>query len=105
MMNRIYTCNSECVEGYGLATYIVTTFGDSIAYMLLSDLGDEVLWSFSKSRLSAVSVHYTHCYTYVTLKLCFVEDEITYELTFEEEDMADLFVHYCEGLIERNARQ
>lgn len=105
MMNRIYTCNSDYVEGYGLATYIVTTFGDSIAYMLLSDLGDEVLWSFSKSRLSAVSVHYTHTYTYVKLTLRFAEDEITYELDFEEEDMAELFVHYCEGLIERNARQ
>ena len=105
MMNRIYTCNSDYVEGYGFATYIVTTFGDSIAYVMLSDLGDEVLWSFSKSRLSAVLVYYTDGYTYVTLTFRFAEDEITYELAFEEEDMAELFVHYCEGLIERNARQ
>lgn len=105
MITRVYNCNSDYIEGYGLATHIVTTFGDSIAYMRLCDLGDEVLWSFSKDRLSAVSVYYTDSYTYVTLKLCFAEDEITYELDFEEEDMADLFVHYCEGLIERNAKQ
>jgi hypothetical protein len=104
MINRVYTCNTEYAEGYGLATYVVTTFGDSIAYMLLCDLGDEVLWSFSKNRLSSVSMFYTNSYTYVTLKLCFAEDEIAYELAFEEEDMAELFVHYCEGLIERNAR-
>ena len=44
MINRVYTCNTDYVEGYGLATYIVTTFGDSIAYMRLCDLGDEILW-------------------------------------------------------------
>ena len=104
MMNRIYTCNSECVEGYGLATYIVTTFGDSIAYMMLCDLGDEIVWNFDKSRLASVSVHYTNSYTYVTLTFSFAGGNDTYELAFEEEDMADLFVHYCEGLIERNAR-
>ena len=105
MMNRIYTCNSDYVEGYGLATYIVTTFGDSIAYMLLSDLGDEILWNFDKQRLVSVQTYYTNSYTYVTLTFSFAGGDDSYELAFEEEDMAELFVHYCEGLIERNARQ
>lgn len=104
MITRVYTCNTDYVEGYGLATYVITTFGDNISYMRFCDLGDEILWSFSKSSLSAVYVYYGDSYTYVTLELCSAEDEITYELHFEEEDMADLFVHYCEGLIERNAR-
>ena len=101
MNRRVYTCNSDYLEGYGLATHIVTTFGDSIAYMRLTDLGDEVLWEFDKEKLVSVSTYYTKSYTYVQL----ADGDNTYELAFEEQDMADLFVHYCEGLIERNANQ
>jgi hypothetical protein len=105
MINRVYTCNTEYAEGYGLATYVVTTFGNSIAYMLLCDLGDEILWNFDKQRLVSVQTHYTNSYTYVTLAFSTTGDNETCELAFEEEDMAELFVHYCEGLIERNTRQ
>jgi hypothetical protein len=104
MITRVYTCNTDYVEGYGLATYIVTTFGDAIAYMRLCDLGDEIVWNFDKQRLVSVSVYHTNSYTYVTLTFSFAGGDEAYELVFEEEDMADLFVHYCEGLIERNAR-
>jgi hypothetical protein len=104
MITRVYTCNTEYAEGYGLATYIVTTFGDAIAYMRLCDLGDEIVWNFDKQRLVSVSVHHTNSYTYVTLTFSFAGGDESYELAFEEEDMAELFVHYCEGLIERNAR-
>ena len=105
MITRVYTCNSDYVEGYGLATYIVTTFGDAIAYMRLCDLGDEILWNFNKERLISVQTHYTNSGTYVTLTFSFAGGNEDYELVFEEEDMAELFVHYCEGLIERNARR
>ena len=105
MITRVYTCSSDYVEGYGFATYIITTFGDNISYMRLCDLGDEVLWSFGKKRLVSVQTYYTNSYTYVTLTFSFAGGNDAYELAFEEEDIAELFVHYCEGLIERNARQ
>ena len=104
MINRVYTCNTDYVEGYGFATYVVTTFGDSITYMRLCDLGDEILWNFNKERLVSVQMYYTNSYTYVTLTFSFAGGDDIYHLDFEEADMAGLFVHYCEGLIERNAR-
>ena len=91
MINRVYTCNSDYVEGYGLATYIVTTIGDNISYMRLCDLGDEIQWSFDKKRLVSVQTYYTNSYTYVTLTFSFAGGNDAYELAFEEEDMAELY--------------
>ena len=59
MITRIYNCNSEFINGYGLVTHIVATFGDKIAYMRLYDTGDEILWEFDKEKLVSVSTYYT----------------------------------------------
>lgn len=101
MITRIYNCNSEFINSYGLVTHIVVTFGDKIVYMRLYDTGDEILWEFDKEKLVSVQTYYTKGCTYVQL----ADGDNSYELAFEEQDMADLFVHYCEGLIERNAKQ